>query len=93
MKIFNKYNSNRHPSSLAVLAEMCSSNLRKVFTITVGLMLSLSATPAWGIYGGVLESALDDDLKHEYAGMLMTEPFLDDDGKIVHFWGVWRKPG
>ena len=85
MKVFNKYNSNRHPSSLAVLAEMCSSNLRKVFTITVGLMLSLSATPAWGIYDGVLESALDDELKHEYAGMLMTEPFLDDDGKIVIF--------
>jgi hypothetical protein len=85
MKIFNKYNSNRHPSSLAVLAEMYSSNLRKVLTITVGLMLSLSVTPAWGIYGGVLESDLDDDLKHEYAGMLMTEPFLDDDGKIVVF--------
>ena len=85
MKIFNKYNSNRHPSSLAALAEMYSSNLRKVLTITVGLMLSLSVTPAWGIYGGVLESGLDDELKHEYAGMLMTEPFRDDDGEIVQF--------
>jgi len=85
MKIFNKYNSNRHPSSLAVLAEMYSSNLRKVLTITVGLMLSLSATPAWGIYDGVLESALDDELKHEYAGMLMNVTFLDDDGEIVLF--------
>ena len=81
VKIFDKYNSNRHLSSLAVLAEMYSSNLRKVLTITVGLMLSLSATPAWGIYDGVLESALDDELKHEYAGMLMV---VDDD-EIVQF--------
>jgi hypothetical protein len=85
MNIFNKYNSNRHPSSLAFLAEIYISNSRKVLTITVGLMLSLSAAPAWGIYGGVLESELADELKHEYAAMLMTEPFLNDDGKIVMY--------